>query len=90
MPLSVLRVLVVTFQTVSWRQEASLKISVPDHPRSHSQLYTLRIWYEQLDAHDREVRVQVRHVLTGETRYFQGWALLTDYLDGMLKHPPAE
>ena len=60
-----------------------------DDPWSRSQLFTVRVWYEQLDAEHREVRMQVRHVLSGETRYFSAWPLLIDHLLSKLDEAPA-
>ena len=51
-----------------------------DDPWSRSQLLTVRVWYELLGADDWEVRMQTRHILSGETRYFREWSLLAAYL----------
>ena len=51
-----------------------------DDPWSHSQLFTVRVWYELMEADDWEVRMQAKHILTGETRYFREWSLLAAYL----------
>ena len=59
-----------------------------DDPWSHSHLFTLRVWYETLDAEQREVRVQVRHVLSGETRYFRDWVACEAYLTGKIDETP--
>jgi hypothetical protein len=47
-------------------------------------LFTVRLWRETLGAEPGEVRMQVRHVLSGETRYFRDWAQLVEYLEGKL------
>lgn len=60
-----------------------------DDSWSQSQLFTIRVWYEQFDAEQREVRMQVRHVLSGETRYFSAWPPLIDHLLSKLDAPPA-
>lgn len=52
--------------------------------QSHSQVFIVRIWYEAPEADERELRMQTRHVPTGETRYFRAWQALTDYLDSKL------
>ena len=44
----------------------------------------MRIWYEAQEEGKREVRIQARHVLTGEARYFLAWPALTAYLAGKL------
>lgn len=59
-----------------------------DDPWRHSHLFTLRVWYETLDAEQREVRIQVRHVLSGETRYFRDWDACATYLLGKIDEAP--
>ena len=58
-----------------------------DDPWSHSQLFTVRVWYELLEADRWEVRMQTRHILSGETRYFREWSLLAAYLVSKLDAP---
>lgn len=58
--------------------------SSTDDPWSRSQLFTLRVWYEQIETDKREVRIQVKHVLSGEMRYFRKWTQMTDYLTSKL------
>ena len=46
------------------------------HPKTH--LFTVRLWVEVLSHDQGEVRMQVKHVQSGEIRYFRdGWLLLT-------------
>lgn len=59
-----------------------------DDPWSRSQLFTVRIWREQMARDVQEVRIQTRHVLTGETRSFGAWPPLIDYLLTKLDFPP--
>jgi hypothetical protein len=54
--------------------------------RSH--LFTLRLWAEEMGADQTEWRGEVRHVTSGETRYFRDWATLVTLLMAML--PGAE
>lgn len=61
-----------------------------DDPWIHSQLFTVRLWYELVDAGQWEVRIQAKHILTGETRYFREWSLLASYLTSMLDAPDAD
>lgn len=58
--------------------------TAPPQPQAHSELFTLRLWRdgEQTDA--TAPYMQVRHVLTGETRYFSAWPPLIEYLLGKL------
>ena len=50
----------------------------------HSSLFTMRLWRQVSGEQPGEVRIQVRHVLSGETRYFRNWAQLEDYLEQKL------
>ncbi len=59
-----------------------------DDPWRRSQLFTVRVWQEQMARDVQEVRIQVRHVLTGETRYFNDWPPLIDYVLTKLDLPP--
>jgi hypothetical protein len=38
------------------------------------------VWFEPLGQGQTEVRGQVQHVLTGETRYFREWSKLVVYI----------
>lgn len=57
-------------------------------PWNLSQLFTLRVWYEESGTSNKEIRIQVRHVLSGETHYVHSWGTLIAYvlakLDGAL------
>ncbi len=48
------------------------------HPRS--ELFTVRVWREDLGEGHIEWRGQVQHVLSGETRFFRDWHVLLDFL----------
>jgi hypothetical protein len=50
----------------------------PLHPQTH--LFTVRLWVEVLGYGQGEVRMQVKHVLSGETRYFRDGGELMTYL----------
>jgi hypothetical protein len=50
----------------------------------HSQLFTLRLWPEALGDGQAEWRGQVRHLPSGETRYFREWPALVAFLQHML------
>ena len=49
-------------------------------PHPHSQLFTLRLWRDAEQTDEPAPYMQVRQVLTGETRYFSAWPPLIDYL----------
>jgi hypothetical protein len=57
-------------------------MAVLDTAGTRPQVFIVRVWYEAQEPGEREVRIQARHVLTGETRYFLEWPALTDYLAG--------
>lgn len=59
-----------------------------DDPWRRSQLFTVRVWCEQAERDEQAVRIQVRHVLTGETRSFAAWPPLIDYVLAKLELPP--
>ena len=63
-----------------------------DNPWSHSQLFTVRLWRDAEQTDESALYMQVRHVLTGETRYFSAWPSLIDYLLSKLDplQPPKE
>jgi hypothetical protein len=46
----------------------------------HSHLFTVRVWPEKLSADVVEIRFEVRHILTGETRIFREGEPLLAYL----------
>ena len=57
-------------------------MAVLDTAGTRPYVFIVRIWYEAQEVDEREVRIQARHVPTGETRYFLAWPALTDYLAG--------
>jgi hypothetical protein len=52
------------------------------HPTTH--LFTVRIWEEDLGGGQIEWRGGLRHVLSGDTRYFRDWPALVAHLREML------
>ena len=57
-------------------------------PLSRSQFFTLRVWDEETDSDPRVFRMQVKHVLTGEQRYFHDRAALRAYLIAKVLYAP--
>ena len=51
-----------------------------DAHQHRSHFFTVRLWLEPMGAQQREVRGKVRHVLSGETRYFRHLSGLTEWL----------
>lgn len=52
----------------------------PHTLETHSQLFTVRLWREDLGAGETEWRGQVTHVLSGDVRYFREWPELVELL----------
>ncbi len=50
-----------------------------------SQLFTVRVWREPTDDGGTEWRGKLRHVPSGEIRYFRGWAALIPLMLDMLR-----
>jgi len=61
-----------------------MEISGPSTWQIHSSLFTIRLWEEERSEGASELRMQVRHVLSGETRYFRNWVQLAKYLEQKL------
>jgi len=55
-------------------------------PLNITHLFTIRMWAEALGKDHAEWRGQVRHVTSGETRYFRDWPALVAFLREVL--PP--
>ncbi len=51
-----------------------------------SQLFTIRVWTEEISATESELRGKVLHVSSGETRYFRDWPRLTAFLQGVMSN----
>lgn len=49
-----------------------------------SQLFTLRLWREELGNGEAEWRGRVQHVTSGEVCYFRKWPTLIDFLQLVL------
>jgi hypothetical protein len=45
-----------------------------------SQLFTVRVWLEELGEGRSEWRGKVQHVLSGEARYFRDWQTLAAFI----------
>lgn len=51
-----------------------------------TQIFTLRLWQEQVNGGCWEWRGRVQHVVSGEVRYFRDWERLIDLLQAMLSN----
>ncbi len=52
----------------------------PQHTGASSCLFTLRLWPEAMGGDQAELRAEVRHVQSGEVRYFRDWGSLVIFL----------
>ena len=58
------------------------------HERArHSELFTVRLWQEDLGDNRTEWRGKVQHVQKGEAFYFREWSMLIAALLKMLQEP---
>lgn len=55
-----------------------------DTQRPRTYLFMVRLWLEDLGEGKTEWRGQVKHVLSGEVRYFRDWATLVEHMKTML------
>lgn len=58
-----------------------MAMSKAQHSRSH--LFIVRVWVQDLGDGKTEWRGQVKHVMSGEVRYFREWATLVNHLLAM-------
>lgn len=49
-----------------------------------SQLFTVRVWLEELGNGQTEWRGKVQHVASGEVRYFRDWSTLVAFCNRCL------
>jgi hypothetical protein len=54
---------------------------MPGQDRTKSQLFTLRMWMEEVGDGRFEMRGTIRHVLSGETHHFREMAILEDFIE---------
>lgn len=63
--------------------ESPVPLYKPASP-SHSELFTVRIWWEDLSKGRVEWRGQVQHVTSGQGGYFRDWPALIALIQKML------
>ena len=51
---------------------------------AHSDLFTLRVWPEEVDDGQIEWRGKVQHVTSGDVFYFREWEAMLAFLLGIL------
>ena len=54
-----------------------------------SELFTVRVWREELGDNRAEWRGKVQHVQKGEAYYFRDWSMLVAAIRKMLQEPDA-
>ena len=57
-------------------------------PSPPSHLFLARVWKEPRAQGGSPVRVQIRHVLSGETRYFHRWRDVVAFVMEQLEEKP--
>ncbi|HET7091361.1 MAG TPA: hypothetical protein VFL17_22235 [Anaerolineae bacterium] len=60
------------------------QVTLSDAPRPRTHLFTVRVWLEDLGDGKAEWRGQVKHVMSGEVRYFREWQTLLGHLKAVL------
>ena len=50
----------------------------------------MRLWVEEIGPDQHEVRMQVKHVLSGETRYFREWKEVVAFMLAKLAEGEAD
>jgi hypothetical protein len=56
----------------------------PKSPDS-SHLFTIRVWVESVDQDNRQLRIQVKHVLSGATRTFLQWSQAIAFIEAQIQ-----
>jgi hypothetical protein len=76
---------------VVWLSTALMALTVDqEQPTHRSHLFTLRLWREGLGDGRTDWRGKVRHVTSGETRYFRDWPALQAFLQEVVLSIDAE
>jgi len=55
-----------------------------DRPAPGSDLFTLRLWLEDLGGGQTDWRGRVQHVTSGEVRYVRDWRTLEAFVEALL------
>ena len=57
-----------------------------DHSHPHSQLFTIRLWREEMGQGQVEWRGKLQRVLNGEAFYFRSWPELIERLEQLAEN----
>jgi hypothetical protein len=47
-------------------------------------MLTIRVWIESVNQNTRQMRIQVKHVLSGATRTFLQWSQVIEFIEAQL------
>lgn len=64
-------------------------MSVAVTEQTHSQLFTLRVWVENIGNGRSEIRGVLKYVLTEEIYHFRDWNTLSQLIESLIA-PPQE
>ena len=53
--------------------------------RERTQLFTLRVWEEEVAQKEQEIRFKLQHVVSGEVRYFRDWSMAVAFCEEKLR-----
>ena len=56
-----------------------------EREQERSQLFTVRVWLEDVEDGRTEIRGTVKHVLSGEIRHFPNWPSLIQHIEAACK-----
>lgn len=56
----------------------------PAEPGRETRLFVLRLWAEDMGGGRSDWRGSIRHLATGEARYFRDWPTMEAFVDGVL------
>jgi hypothetical protein len=62
-------------------------MDVKDEKSQQSQLFTLRLWLEEVGEGQMDWRGRVQHVRSGEVRYFRNWQMLKEFVEDRVLRP---
>ena len=65
-----------------------MSVSVSEH--TSSQLFTLRVWVEDVGNGRFEIRGVLKHILTGETFHFRDWHTFSQLIESLLTPSQAQ
>lgn len=58
---------------------------ITEEQQDRSQLFTLRVWVEEVGDGRREIRGQIKQIPNGEIAYFREWAAMQAFVKRWLR-----